>query len=80
MVDGMSAARASRHMERARHQLLAEQAKVPVLIKGLGYDHAVVLRPERLEATELYVSLTRCRDTLTVVSETRYLLPAEPRL
>jgi hypothetical protein len=48
----------------------------PLLIKGLEYDHAIVLCPERLTATELYVALSRGRDSLTVVSEKRYLKPA----
>ncbi len=48
----------------------------PLLIKGLEYDHAIVLNPERLTATELYVALSRGRDSLTVVSEKRYIRPA----
>lgn len=60
----------------------AEQRVIsrPLLIKGLEYNHAIVLHPERLNATELYVALSRGRDSLTVVSENRYLSPAAPLL
>jgi len=52
----------------------------PLLIKGLEFDHAVVLNPERYSATELYVALSRSRKSLTVVSSQRYLNPAPPQL
>lgn len=47
----------------------------PLLIKGLEYDHALVLNAARLSPTELYVALSRGRKSLTVVSESRYLTP-----
>ncbi len=40
----------------------------PVLIKGLEYDHAVLLDADVHSPTSLYVALTRARRTLTVVS------------
>ncbi|WP_326557133.1 hypothetical protein [Micromonospora sp. NBC_01796] len=40
----------------------------PTLIKGLEYDHAVVLDADQHEPTNLYVALTRARKTLTVIS------------
>ena len=52
----------------------------PLLVKGLEYDHAVVLNAERYSATELYVALSRSRKSLTVVSNLRYVNPAPPRL
>jgi hypothetical protein len=52
----------------------------PLLVKGLEYDHAVVLNAERYSATELYVALSRSRKSLTVVSNKRYLRPAPPEL
>lgn len=52
----------------------------PLLVKGLEYDHAVVLNAERYSATELYVALSRSRKSLTVLSSLRYLNPAPPRL
>jgi hypothetical protein len=52
----------------------------PLLVKGLEYDHAVVLNAERYSATELYVALSRSRKSLTVVSKQRYLKPAPPQI
>jgi DNA helicase IV len=52
----------------------------PLLVKGLEYDHAVVLNAERYSATELYVALSRSRKSLTVVSNERYLRPTPPQL
>jgi hypothetical protein len=52
----------------------------PLLVKGLEYDHVVVLNAERYSATELYVALSRGRKTLTVVSNERYLRPNPPQL
>jgi hypothetical protein len=52
----------------------------PLLVKGLEYDHAVVLNAERFPAPELYVALSRSRKTLTVASKKPYLQPAPPRL
>jgi AAA domain len=52
----------------------------PLLVKGLEYDHAVVLNAERYLATELYVALSRSRKSLTVVGNQRYLRPAPPQL
>jgi DNA helicase IV len=50
------------------------------VVKGLEYDHAVVLNAERYSATELYVALSRSRKSLTVVSNERYLCPAPRQL
>jgi DNA helicase IV len=52
----------------------------PLLIKGLEYDHAVVLNAEQYSATELYVALTRGRKSVTVVSTSHRLQPAAPAL
>jgi hypothetical protein len=52
----------------------------PLLIKGLEYDHAVVLDAEKYSATELYVALSRSRKSLTVINNERYLHPAPPQL
>lgn len=40
----------------------------PTLIKGLEYDHTIVLDAGQHEPTSLYVALTRARETLTVIS------------
>jgi hypothetical protein len=50
----------------------------PLLIKGLEYDHAIVLNAERLTATELYVALSRGRRSLTVLSGKQFLQPCAP--
>ncbi len=47
----------------------------PLLIKGLEYDHAVVLDADRHKSTNLYVALSRARSSLTVVSKERVLRP-----
>lgn len=40
----------------------------PTLIKGLEYDHAIILDADQHDPTSLYVALTRARKTLTVIS------------
>jgi hypothetical protein len=52
----------------------------PLLIKGLEYDHAIVLNAEGLTATELYVALSRGRKSLTIVSDGQFLRPGSPSL
>jgi hypothetical protein len=52
----------------------------PLLIKGLEYDHALVLNAQRLSSTELYVALSRGRKSLTVVSDSRYLRPGHRKI
>ena len=44
-----------------------------LLVKGLEYDHAVILDADTLDAKDLYVAMTRGAKTLTIVSEQRYL-------
>jgi superfamily I DNA/RNA helicase len=39
-----------------------------LLVKGLEYDHAVVLNPDALTAKELYVALTRGSKSVTIVT------------
>jgi AAA domain len=68
----------NRVRDRARRNGRPREARVvsrPLLIKGLEYDHAIVLDAKRLSATELYVALSRGRKSLTVVSQSRYLSP-----
>jgi hypothetical protein len=47
----------------------------PRLVKGLEYDHAVLLDADQYDSAELYVALTRARRTLTVISSTPILDP-----
>lgn len=48
----------------------------PLLVKGLEYDHAIILDPSAYSAQELYVALTRGTRSLTVVSARMQLPPA----
>ena len=48
-----------------------------LLVKGLEFDHAIVLDAESLSKKELYVALTRAARSLTIISTTPVLNPAE---
>jgi hypothetical protein len=47
----------------------------PLLVKGLEYDHVIILSPENYSAQELYVALTRGSESVTVISDS-IVLPA----
>jgi hypothetical protein len=47
----------------------------PLLVKGLEYDHVIILNPENYSAQELYVALTRGSESVTVISDS-IVLPA----
>ena len=47
----------------------------PLLVKGLEYDHVVILNPADYSAQELYVALTRGSKSVTVINDT-VVLPA----
>ncbi|MGC4900513.1 hypothetical protein ACLQ2Y_14385 [Micromonospora echinospora] len=47
----------------------------PVLIKGLEYDHAIILDADAHHPTSLYVAMTRARRSLTIVSREPVLRP-----
>lgn len=49
----------------------------PLLVKGLEYDHVIILDPSRYSAQELYVALTRGSKSVTIVSTTA-VIPAPP--
>lgn len=49
----------------------------PLLVKGLEFDHAVVMYPEDMTARELYVAITRGSKSLTIVSKSRVIMPKE---
>ena len=51
-----------------------------LLVKGLEYDHAVVLNAGVLDAQEFYVAATRGRRTLNILSEKRVLRFPQPSL
>lgn len=44
-----------------------------LLVKGLQFDHAIIVAPEKLSRNDLYVALTRASRTITVVSATQTL-------
>jgi DNA helicase-2/ATP-dependent DNA helicase PcrA len=44
-----------------------------LLVKGLEYDHAVILDADALNAKDLYVAMTRGSKSLTIVGTGRYL-------
>lgn len=46
-----------------------------LLVKGLEFDHAIVLEAESLSKKELYVALTRGAKSLTIISSTPTLNP-----
>lgn len=45
----------------------------PLLVKGLEYDHVLILDPNRYSAQELYVALSRGSQSVTVISDTQVL-------
>ncbi|MFF0374001.1 UvrD-helicase domain-containing protein [Actinoplanes missouriensis] len=49
----------------------------PMLIKGLEYDHAIVLDAGQHDPTSLYVALTRARRSLTIISDAPLLQTAQ---
>lgn len=56
---------------RARHtgrRLASRSVGSTLLVKGLQFDHAVIVAPERLEINDLYVAMTRASRTITIVS------------
>jgi hypothetical protein len=50
-----------------------------LLVKGLEFDHAVVIGPEGLNAHELYVCLTRGSQSVTVISDRTTFQPPRPQ-
>lgn len=44
-----------------------------LLVKGLEYDHAVILDADALDAKDLYVAMTRGSKSLTIIGAGRYL-------
>ncbi|WP_168801740.1 UvrD-helicase domain-containing protein [Glycomyces buryatensis] len=52
----------------------------PLLVKGLEYEHAILLDADRYKTNHLYVALTRGSRALTIASGTRKLNLQEPGL
>lgn len=76
LPDAIAAARTrARHRGRHTHR---RTIGTPLLVKGLEFDHAVLLwEPDRLSVEGLYVALTRASKSLTIVSRSRTLFPGE---
>lgn len=74
LPDAVAAARTgARHRGRQTH---VRTIGTPLLVKGLEFDHAVVLwEPERFSLEGLYVAITRASKSLTIVSRSRTLIP-----
>lgn len=72
--DAVAAARTrARHRGRLTHR---RTIGTPLLVKGLEFDHAVVLwEPAHLTLQGLYVAITRASKSLTIVSASRTLIP-----
>lgn len=50
-----------------------------LLVKGLEFDHAVVIAPEGLNAHELYVCITRGSHSVTLISDRTSFQPPRPQ-
>jgi DNA helicase-2/ATP-dependent DNA helicase PcrA len=46
-----------------------------LLVKGLEFDHAIVLNADKLDPRNLYVALTRAEKTVTIMSPIDVLTP-----
>lgn len=65
----------ARHRGRLTHR---RNIGTPLLVKGLEFDHGILLwEPNHLSVQGLYVALTRASKSLTIVSNSRTLFPAE---
>jgi AAA domain/Viral (Superfamily 1) RNA helicase len=68
-----SARTRARHRGRQTHR---QTIGTPLLVKGLEFDHVVLLwEPDHLSVEGLYVALTRASKSLTIASRTRTLIP-----
>lgn len=65
--------RTRNHSRAVGRRHVARVVSRPLLVKGLEYDHVVILNPERYSAQELYVALTRGSKSVTVISDAAVL-------
>ncbi|GAA3294873.1 UvrD-helicase domain-containing protein [Arthrobacter citreus] len=70
--------RTRNHSRATGRRPMARVVSRPLLVKGLEYDHVVILNPERYSAQELYVALTRGSKSVTLISDTALL--SAPRM
>lgn len=67
-----------RNRTRRRGRLLpAHAVGTTLLVKGLEFDHAVVLDADLYDVRNLYVALTRGSKSLTVISKSRLIRPKD---
>lgn len=62
----------TRHAGRKLGQRIVSRT---VLVKGLEFDHCVILDADSLTVKDLYVALTRGAKSLTILSKTQTLTP-----
>ena len=75
LPDAVAAARTrARHRGRPTHR---RTLGTSLLVKGLEFDHAVVLTPDAMTVRELYVAITRGSKSLTIVSHARTISPSQ---
>jgi UvrD/REP helicase N-terminal domain len=60
-------------MRHAGRRLAPRSVGSTLLVKGLQFDHAIIVAPEKLSRNDLYVALTRTSRTITIVSATPML-------
>jgi len=73
MEVGKAYQRDMRHLGRpTRHKKLIGTT---LLVKGLEFDHAVILDAGSLNAKDLYVAMTRGTKSLTIIGGGRYVPP-----
>jgi hypothetical protein len=65
-------------MRHAGRRLAQRSIGSTLLVKGMQFDHAVIVAPEKLSRNDLYVALTRASRTITIVSGTP-ILTAKPK-
>lgn len=66
---------ARNHTRATGRRAAARVVARPLLVKGLEYDHVIILNPTAYSAQELYVALTRGSKSVTVISESSTLPP-----
>lgn len=64
---------ARNHTRAAGRRAAARVVSRPLLVKGLEYDHVIILSPTDYGAQELYVALTRGSKSVTVITESSTL-------
>jgi hypothetical protein len=56
------------NMRHAGRRMAQRSVGSTLLVKGLQFDHAIIVAPEKLSRNDLYVALTRASRTITIVS------------